>query len=308
MMINLSKCLFMKKFFTFIFCIGTIGLHAQTWSASEQITFDPRDTFYHSLVIIDTIHYHHNIWQIGKPNKTVFTSAISLPNAIVTDTTHPYPVNDTSVFVLKAPSKAYCPIYSGNSPLVLFQFSYQLNIDTNAVARLEISVDSGARWVNVKDSLPLHYSWYSTPVDLTVSTNGWNVFAILKCFYCPDSIDTVLFRFTFISDSVSTNKDGWIIDNIDIGYYCEGGIPQIQNNNLINIYPNPSKGNLYIHSNQQNSAPGSVIVYNMQGQEVYKADKLPANGYLNLQLPDGIYTLKYLTDEEYCVKRIVIAK
>lgn len=298
----------MKKFFTLIFCIASIGLHAQTWSAWEQITFDPGDTFYHSLVIIDTTHYHHNIWQIGKPNKTVFRSALSLPKAIVTDTTQPYPDNDTSVFVLKAPSKAYCPIYSGNSPLVLFQFSYQLNIDSNAVARLEISVDSGVHWVNVKDSLPLHYSWYSTPVDLTVSTSGWNVLAISKCFYCPDSSDTVLFRFTFISDSVYSGKDGWMIDNIDFHYWCEGYVPQILNSNLINIYPNPTKGNIYIHSNQQNSEHGSVIVYNMQGQEVYKAEKLLPTGYLNLPLPGGVYTLKYFTDDEYCVKRIVIVK
>ena len=78
------------------------------------------------------------------------------------------------------------------------------------------------------------------------------------------------------------------------------------NNNLVSVYPNPSKGNIYNHSNYQNGNDGSVIVYNMQGQEVYNTNQLPPDGLLKLPFPDGVYTLRYSTMDEYCVKRIFI--
>ena len=41
------------------------------------------------------------LWQIGSPDKTIFTEAFTLPNAIVTDTANPYPTNANSSFILK---------------------------------------------------------------------------------------------------------------------------------------------------------------------------------------------------------------
>jgi len=43
----------------------------------------------------------NNIWQIGRPNKTQFTNAISQPNALVTDTILTYPTNNASSFTFK---------------------------------------------------------------------------------------------------------------------------------------------------------------------------------------------------------------
>src|SRR4051812_30284690 len=42
----------------------------------------------------------NNIWQLGKPSKPVFDSAYSKPLALVTDTLHPYPINNTSSFIV----------------------------------------------------------------------------------------------------------------------------------------------------------------------------------------------------------------
>jgi Secretion system C-terminal sorting domain len=264
------------------------------------------------LVVIDTINNHHNIWQIGKPNKTTFTSAFSAPNAIVTDTLHPYPVNDTSVFILKVPTKAPTCFSSDtipSAPLLYFRFEYYLDIDSMATARVEVSKDRGSHWVNVRDSFPPGYSWDGIPADLTHSTLGWNYYGLhLPSFggIFTGGYDTLLFRFTFISDSAYSGKDGWMIDNFEFYYWCEGSVPRVPNNNLISIYPNPSQGNIYIHSNNQNASGGSVSVFDMKGREDGKTKQLPANGYLNLPLPDGVYTLKYFEGDEYCVKRIVI--
>jgi Secretion system C-terminal sorting domain len=289
----------MKKLLTLIFCVATIPSFCQIWGtgSSGAITFDSGDVFYQSLVKIDTVNFHHNIWQIGKPNKTVFTSAYSLPNAIVTDTLNPYPVNDTSVFIAKIPGRDHA------FPLQFIDFWYRLDIDSGAIAKVELSEDHGVHWINTIDSLPVVYSWGSIP-DFKHSTVGWKRLGLWRDWTpCPD---TIYFRFTFISDSVFANKDGWMIDNFSVGYWWEGYVPQILNNNLITIYPNPSKGNIYIHSNKQNAGSGSLSVYDMKGREVGKTKQLPANGYLNLPLPDGVYILKYFEGDEYCVKRIVI--
>ncbi len=258
----------MKKallyFILFFIAIAPMQSFGQ-WSANNIITFDPGDTLYPHLISIDTINYHHNIWQIGKPNKTVFTSALSLPNAIVTDTLNPYPTNDTSAFILKMPFLV--PITGwGLAPTYRLQFSYQLKKDSNSIARLEVSQDNGMNWYNTKDTLPSDFWWDSwwTP-NLSDTTTDWTIFEI-NVDTNPFAItDTFLFRFTFISDSVFAHKDGWIIDNIGLNYYVEG-IPILKNTNLIDIYPNPTTTSLTITSS---NAINQITITNLLGQTIY---------------------------------------
>ena len=149
------------------------------------------DTTYYpdSLYIsIDTIDYHNNQWQIGRPQKTIFNSAYSYPNAIVTDTLHPCLPNDTSVFIITTPS-----MYFGGE----FSFEYELNIDSGDFATVEISEDGGANWVNL----------------LTGSTSitGWENFS--ASFDDTSFSYFYLFRFTLITDSNTSPRDGWMMDN-----------------------------------------------------------------------------------------------
>jgi hypothetical protein len=44
-----------------------------------------------------------NIWQIGKPQKSFFNKAFSLPNVMVTDTITSYPINNLSTFYIYIP-------------------------------------------------------------------------------------------------------------------------------------------------------------------------------------------------------------
>ena len=54
----------------------------------------------YKYILIDTT-IDNNIWQIGKPSKSLFSSALSSPNAIITDTSNTYPINNESYFYLK---------------------------------------------------------------------------------------------------------------------------------------------------------------------------------------------------------------
>jgi Secretion system C-terminal sorting domain len=290
----------MKKAFMLVCLIVSSTVQAQ-WSPGNLISFDPGDPL-NVLVRIDTMHYHHNVWQIGAPHKTLFASAYSFPNAIVTDTLNPYPANDTSMFTLTSPANFFIGFAN-------FEFFYQLDIDSETTAVVELSLDTGHTWMNLSDTLPAGFSRYSTVPDFRTSTTGWSVFSISQSYpyVLPVHTDSMRFRFKFISGPYFSHKDGWIIDSISI-FYIPEGISATPNPNLFSICPNPSKGDIYIHANKKYTGASVISVYNMLGQEVYKTTQLPASGLLDLQLPDGSYMLRYQAGEEYCVRRLIISR
>lgn len=293
----------MRKLFTLLLIV--IG-----WSAHGQyqyfISFDAADTVNRKLVVIDTVNYHHNIWQIGKPSKDTFNTALSLPNVLITDTLHPYPSDDTSVFILKVPMKGdTCYISHSPAPLYRIELLYKMDIDTNATARIERSSDNGATWVDL-DTIAYGLYWYDTSFDLTRSTHYWTNLRLGYPYALPLP-DTLLYRFTFISDSNLANKEGWMIDNIWLQYWCEGAVPMlVENDELLSVYPNPSTGHISLHSERQ-PHDATVTVYDMLGRQVFIKDHVPREDYLDLSLPDGVYMLRYAAGEEYCIKRLMIA-
>jgi len=227
------------------------------WSSPSAITFDAGDTVYQHAIIIDTTSHHHNSWQIGRPNKTVFDSAYSWPNALVTDTLNPYPTNDTSVFILKL--RNYYPTTSTEPwhAIAFVSFWHQLDIDTGSKGIVEYSTDTGHTWHVVLDN-----SWTPDSTTFTHSTHKWqNYTAHLPEFYFGD---TLLMRFTFISDSDTTSNDGWIIDDFHIEYWTEGA-SSLTAHNAYTICPNPVSNLLAI------TAPikiQSVAIRNTLGQMV----------------------------------------
>jgi len=252
------------------------------WDCNSSITFDNGDALYPVAITIDTANHHHNIWQIGRPHKAIFSSALSAPNAIVTDTLNPYAVGDTSVFILSAPLSL-----ANNEQLLELQFSYRLDIDTSAIASVEISADKGGHWSNVTDSLPANFYWDGDTANLSSSTNGWaRFFMAYRCSGCVHESDSILFRFTFISDSVPSAKDGWIIDNIGLSYWCETG----QTINYTGIYPNPAISELNIFSSVVIT---NINVINVLGQMVYNDTYNNNTVQMNVEsLIAGIYFLK----------------
>jgi len=208
----------MKKFFLFsIF----ITFFAQGYSQFGVITFDNATNLYR--IKIDT-SVPNNKWQIGKPTKTFFTSAYSIPNAIVTDTIHPYPTNNNSVFYLGT------TIFGGWMGTTL-DFFYKMDSDTlNDYGKIEISIDTGKTFYNL-----LSYSQYTvydsvgnfivgngfgSPIVFTGKSHSWYDFNMYSNLL--PSPDTIIYRFTFHSDAIQSNRDGWMIDNISYGLWWEG--------------------------------------------------------------------------------------
>lgn len=169
------------------------------------------------MLILDTSR--NNIWQIGKPHKPFFYQALSLPYAIVTDTVSPYKVSNHSYFDLKIPGR-YMDIIIG------FKHKYQTDSGIDG-GYIQISEDKGKNWVNIRNYNCLQFNsenLYTTKDSLqggepgfSGQSNEWINTRFQIIWMMPvktDWIDTVMFRFSFISDSIQTNKDGWLIDDI----------------------------------------------------------------------------------------------
>lgn len=228
------------------------------------INFDGNDSlpwFYSYSLYKDTISNPNNIWQIGAPQKVNFTSAKSLPNAIVTDTVNTYPVNDTSTFILehRVDLGAFMPCF--------FELRGWYSVDSDTLTDyglIELSADGGASWINLLENdyvyalnNPVNVSTLPWPV-LTGNSTGWKNFQIelqglLQELDLMDNLtineSDVFFRFSFISDGIQTNKDGLMFDSL---YVIDVPPINLEKRNLevLMVYPNPSQNHFMLtHSN-----------------------------------------------------------
>lgn len=207
-----------KAILTFI--IATLALSMQ----AQNINFD---NGYLDRVKIDTAN-PNNIWQIGQPQKTMFDSAFSLPNVIVTDTLSFYPTNNNSVFYI------YYPWHDlGWTPEVWFK--YKIQTDTLLdFGYIEASYDNGNTWVDVmRDAEQYDIYWDVAYQDLgggnyvviassntdtlpfTGSSDTWYNFGMSMYGwdqYFPYE-DTIIYKISFHSDGIDTGKEGWMIDD-----------------------------------------------------------------------------------------------
>lgn len=229
-------------------------------------------------------------WQIGQPVKSVFDSAYSFSRAILTDTLLPYPINDTSSFVLSfpIPDNTWAPVY------LYLSFRHKFDTDTlQDKGLVEVSYNNGTDWYELtnyeSDTIVTgtytagYWDSFNVVTDtLRVSgsnSHGWNssTFNWQLCFVMKEEIteweplDTIQFRFTFISDSIQTGKDGWMIDDIELsGLFAECccGFDELQKPDF-KIYPNPSTGPTFLYfEHQVNNV--TLRLFNSNGLSVFE--------------------------------------
>lgn len=275
----------MKKIIHFLFWIVSVSSYSQDYKVCE-INFEDSTEYFR--IEIDTVSYPNNIWQIGKPQKDVFTSADSPLNAIVTDTSDVYPNNDTSIFIINHISTG---LLSNN--FVNISFMYQVNSDSiNDFGMIEFSPDNGMTWVNLlTDTLYLKqecYDWKFGKPILSGNSNGWvYMYAWVAGFEDAFNIqpgDTILYRFSFISDSIQTNKDGLMFDSFQFQDIGEG-IGNLPVQFVSNVFPNPSSGIIFIEFENSNNDNHMLMIYNSQGQNILNM-KLEKENIIQINMGD----------------------
>lgn len=291
----------MKKAFLLSIIIISVWhtCSSQTWTSD----FESKN--YINYLFIDTLTNPKNVWQIGKPSKTIFNSAYSPTHAIVTDTLNSYPINNSSNFMIKLTSLVSNPI-----PIDLsISFYFKLNTDSlSDFGRLEISNDTGKTWVDLmkNDSFLLKPIGRTYSSQFTGNTNGWKDIQ-LGVSKCVLSSKNIFFKFSFISDSVNSQKEGWIIDDINIQIApVLPGIEELFDQNSISAYPNPVSDKLYI-SSPNHSVDYLYYIFDFSGKLILES--LTDERSINVsQLPEGLYVLKYKQEDKMSIQKFIIKR
>lgn len=293
-----------KLLFSFVLLLLYTSLSAQ----HRQQYFDGADTnMLHSLYVhIDTTG--GNTWQIGKPDKLYFALAATVPNVIVTDTLHPHPINDTSSFTVGISKDVIDEAYWG---ILAIRWYQKLDlVPKHGWGMVEFSIDTGNTWQNAFDN-PYVYNFYgfnASNVDTIHSSKraftgtdiNWR--DIWFCFSSSylSLTDSMIIRYTFISDSVDSAKSGWMIDNFLVNItYAHTLVKTPHNNDKIMVYPTITSNIVNIEAPKV--AEFHIIedlqLINVEGKVVQQHKMCPTKFYIDVSgHPSGMYYLKVKTN------------
>jgi hypothetical protein len=258
------------------------------------------------LLWIDTLANPDNTWQIGAPQKPVFTSASTQPNAIVTDTLDSYPVNDVSSFLLR--HNVGLGFLMPN--WVVLAGRYAVDSDTlTDFGTIEFSPDNGGLWIDLVNDTSygsaIDWGTFNTPPALTGSSGGWREFAVhleqLGPLFQMTEYDTVLFRFTFTSDGVQTNRDGLMFDSLSVWDVPPVGIQEHVGTQLqVQVFPNPSAEQVTLAWGSPLQTAHLLLVYDNTGRCVATRN-VPAGEaavtFLTTAHPPGAYVCRLVSSE-----------
>lgn len=292
-----------KSILTILLTSALIALHAQ----QIEINFDDG---YLDWIKIDSIN-PNNSWQIGPPQKTLFDSAFSAPNVIITDTSNYYSIKDTSAFYV---------YFTWHSPSMWPELGFKFKINSDSISdfgNIEASYDNGNTWIEViKDAEQYDIEWFVYGQDLgggnfeiihgvgidtiafTGSSDIWYTFYM--SMYGWDSYfpynDTIIYRISFQSDSIQTNKEGWMIDNIWINDWVSSLDENDQNRPEILAYPNPFTDHLSFKTPYKNRTLECIKIYDINGNLIKNVLSKTPEIILNMSdLKAGSY-FYYITD------------
>ena len=261
-----------------------------------------------NMMVLDT-SITGNIWQIGSTIKPFFDSAHSPVKAIMTDTINVYPSKNQSCFDLYI--STICPF----NPLITFWHKYQTDSLKDG-GYIEVSHDNGITWKNVvydtscfsyNGGTPNRENFYTASDTISGgipafsgTSNGWVLSKIQWIWWIPimksnyfSPGDTMIVRFHFSSDSIQTNKAGWIIDDLTL-YNVDfpGGINETPSvNKDILVSPNPLSDACVFRCLAKSDLISSLEVIDVMGRSVFSQNKIlvPELKLSRNSLPTGIY-------------------
>lgn len=274
------------------------------------------------LVEIDTSQTN-NIWQIGIPNKVFLDSSYSAPLCIITDTINNYPINNFSSFQIKIlPPPNSC--WGIGYMYFMHKYDFEQNKDGGYI---EVKYDNDTTWTNIIfDTDPevfIQSSYFYSDTDtiignipaFTGNSNGW----ISSGFWWAWQIgvknyfhDSLTIRFSMKSDSINTNQEGWLIDDIYLQLGdCTGNI---SSNNLqiddLNIYPNPVNNISTIEFANKSNVLTTVKIFDSIGKEVKCINSYSTKVQIDKNdFSNGIFHFKIFQNEDIIsVGKFLISK
>ena len=265
---------------------------------------------------IDTLN--QDIWQIGTPSKSFFDTAYSFSRAVMTDTVNAYDTSKHSYFEIGFP-------ISNLSLIVGFKHKYQTDSLLDG-SYIEVSYDNGLSWSNIiypnPTNNPLNlitenmYKKSDTLINgiscFTGTSNGW-VYSRIQWiwgFNAKGIPDSTLLRFYFLSDSIQTNKAGWMIDDIFISYVqLPASIPEVEDSESVHVYPNPFSDFTTFEFENREKENYTLLIYDCQGRILRTKENI-ISGEVRIdrgKLSSGLYFYQlYLKGTPQAFGKIII--
>lgn len=260
--------------------------------------FDGADSSSTTSLFVHITPGANNIWQVGKPQKIIFDSAATLPNALVTDTINNYPANNTSRFTFSI-------IPWATHGILGIQWMQKIDMEKKHSGGLvEFSVDNGVTFQSAFNN-PHVYNFFgfdpsnqdtllSGEYAFSGTDSGWKDVWLCYDMSWLSMVDSIIVRYTFKSDGLS-GKEGWMIDNMNAHVTIIHPVKETQHNDYFNVYPNPAKNIVHIELNKMESFH---IIENMQlinsaGKVVQEWNNIPTRYWIDVsKYAAGMYYLK----------------
>lgn len=295
-----------------IFIAGAAPAQAQQTAFSQY--FDGADTNKYNSILVQLDTGSGNVWQVGPPQKTLFDSAATAPNAIVTDTINTYPNDKSSAFQFGLRR------YSLRGNIVAFRWMQKLDMDFgHDGGAVEYSLDTGQTWISIFTDTNVYNFYGFDTTNADTLANGTHVFTgtdsvwrdVWLCYrnsYFLQHGDSIIFRFTFYSDNVDSNKDGWMIDNMLIQETIFHTVNKTDPGKTLLVYPTITTGIVKVSLGDEKGYIDNMVLVNEQGQIVKRISVKGTKADFDIGgMPAGNYFLSVHTDKNIEIHRVVLS-
>jgi hypothetical protein len=305
----------MKQFYTLILFLFS----SQVFKAQVPYYqyFDGANTNPANSIIVGIQTSSTNIWQIGKPQKTLFSSASTTPNVIVTDTINKYPMNNVSTFTFALKN----PTFPAPA-ITAIRWKQKLDMDQGLDGGIvEYSSNSGNTWINAFNNTNVYMFYGFQPANKDTLPSGEFCFSgtdnawrdIWLCLGWPITTanDTIMLRFKFKSDSVNTLKEGWMMDNFMAYFTIMHPVKSISQEKNLVVYPNTTSGILNVETKNHGDKGYIMFVelFDMSGKLIESYGQNSAKVVLDIsKYPDGMYNLKVVSNSITTVFPVILQK
>jgi len=166
--------------------------------------------------------------------------------------------------------------------------------------------------------------WDTTQLDIYSYDNYRNEILDLQLYHDSatgiwDTVSKTTFVYNIYNEAIFSETFtyfySWLPENATYFHYQDytAGLPgPVANNNMLQLYPNPSNNIVQVNATLPNDEPVQLTLYNILGQQVWSWNAGTAKG-ISAQipvsnLPAGVYTLTVEQDGFIRDARVVVAK
>lgn len=291
--------------------ITTLLARAQ-WEFQQY--FDGTDTAFGSLAV----QFDTTVWQVGVPDKVLMDSAYTVPNALVTRLSGPYPVEPTAY------AYVHVPMDQSFFNILAVQWMQLLDMEHDVDhGMLHYSIDDGGTWENALTS-PYTYSLYghdeanidtleNGEVGYTGTDSTWrNIWFCMDGFFLASmGVDTLRLRFGMWADTVQTDQEGWMIDNLRVAMTIAHTINETPMEYAVEVFPNMTEGPITIEVRKEKEPQviTAVDVLDAKGRVVMHHGMAPVRFRMDLSaLPVGSYFVRVNTTSASRTVPVIVAR